>query len=218
MFSTFNPAQSAFILVWLSTSFFTQYQLSSSEQQIQDNGFMKFHLPTLCSIYRPRRSLGWGTESTLLDNGTHSRKIPPGASMWLLDRNSEPSKLEIKLAGEDGAFTSWQLHMGPVEPIQAVYDKNIFTMKWIVVPGRLNNLLGHLHPKQEEITMICTKEAITLKTVGSSNYSESQQVPILETTLKIDPEEFEEYDVTKDIELVFSLKELKVGMKTHLFN
>ncbi|KAJ1976696.1 hypothetical protein H4R34_003879 [Dimargaris verticillata] len=199
LLSSVNASCSAFALFTLSRQYFDQYHLIA-------NATSDPEATCRCRVL------------IKVDKNVQVCQIALDADPeHLTDGDESYHRLAIKLACKHGIAKHYRLYYEPTEALYAVYAKHTCSHRWQVSPKLMTEWASHFNPRLEEITMVCSPEAVILRsfseggflTVADGTTAKDAIKQSLQTQLQIDPEDFDVYSVVHHTELTFSFREFR---------
>ncbi|KAJ1982882.1 hypothetical protein H4R35_000008 [Dimargaris xerosporica] len=231
LLSSVNASCSAFALFTLSRQYFDQYHLianaasgpeaacrcrvlikrGQTTHDIDTLHGMRLVNQSITAIFRSKNSVDKNVQVCQIALDADPRE-------HLTTGDELPHhRLAIKLACKHGIAKHYRLYYEPTEALYAVYAKHTCSHRWQVSPKLMTEWASHFNPRLEEITMVCTPEAVILRsfseggflTVADGTTAKDAIKQSLQTQLQIDPEDFDVYSVVHHMELTFSFREFR---------
>lgn len=199
--SATNSSRSAYASVELNRSFFQKYKTKrkqSSEGSREAICRCQLLTKPILSIFRSK-----GFDKNL-DN-----------CELRLDDSDVPgveSRFVIKLHFRQGIKKTYKLTYESDAGLRAVYDRHSLENRWKIGPSTLKEWVDHFHSRLEEVTFSGSKEWVSMKSFTEGQYENGTLDALkrpMQTELAIGVDEFEEYTITADVQLTFSLREFK---------
>eukprot|EP00045_Choanoeca_perplexa_P004919 m.41492 g.41492 ORF g.41492 m.41492 type:complete len:429 (+) comp12837_c0_seq2:66-1352(+) len=184
-----NQSRSAFAFFSFAHSFFEFYHLTSKSPQPDGTG-CRLGCKALLASFKSLKAINQSVERCFIT------------------LSEDEARLIIKLQCRHGIVKTHQLFFEDCETLCAMYDKASCRSVVSGSPQTIIEGVANFQAGLEEMTIRATRDKLEL-----SNYVEigpdSESSECLSTHLSLDPSEFSQYEVRKEVSLVFCLKELK---------
>ncbi|KAJ3043341.1 cell cycle checkpoint control protein rad9a [Rhizophlyctis rosea] len=126
---------------------------------------------------------------------------------------TSPSFLTLPSKPTSGVLKTHKLYYEPVENLNFTYAKHTCKHRWTVNNKIIHDWLSHFQAKLEEVVMSCKEDSMTLRSFTEGWGGTDKNAPgqrSMQTSLQVDIADFDLYEVSEDVSVTFSLKELKV--------
>ncbi|KAI8608771.1 Rad9-domain-containing protein, partial [Chytriomyces sp. MP71] len=205
---TVNLARTAFAKVALLASFFDAFELDSTRH-------FKVLVKTMTGIFKSRNS-------DLIE------KV-----VFKIVQNDELNRLVVELQCKHGVKKIFHLHYQSTEPLKASFSKEACTSSFSASPKIVQDWLTYFSLRLEEVSLAYaggddeagsnSKKVVNFKSftedalVGAfpSQASQTEFDPTkrsLSTEISVDIDDFDTFDVYDNVEITFSLKDLKTTL------
>ncbi|BFZ59673.1 hypothetical protein YB2330_000687 [Saitoella coloradoensis] len=199
--SSLNSSKSAFGMVVLhATKFFDRYDLND----LGDEGGMtcKVNLRLLLSIFRSRNIEARDNKDMSVEK----------CELRMVNSSSTgESRLVVRLICKHSVLKTYKLTYESANPMHAVMDKSMCNAHWRISSKMLREYSEHFANKAEELTFAVDEGGrivLTSFTEGLVSEGETLRQPI-QTTLSLDPSEFDDFSVPASTQFTLTLREFK---------
>ncbi|KAJ3242144.1 cell cycle checkpoint control protein rad9a [Chytriomyces hyalinus] len=206
---TVNLARTAFAKVALLASFFDHYETGS-----QSPRHFKVLLKTMTTIFKSKAAY-----------------IDLIEKVRFRIQEAPTDRLVVELHCKHGVKKIFQLHYQTTDPQKAAFSKSACTSMFSASPKIIQDWLGFFSYKLDELSIGCTLvdddgtgdlggRKVVIRSfsddiMGATQVSQPEADPTkrsLATEISVDYEDFDTFDVFSDVEITFSLKDLKTAL------
>ncbi|KAI9331626.1 Rad9-domain-containing protein [Obelidium mucronatum] len=219
-----NLARTAFTKLALLPSFFDEYDTGSDKPR-----HFKVLLKTMSNIFKAKNGHVDLIEKCIL------RLLEGGVN----DLDLHGDRLVVELHCKFGVRKIYQLHYQATEPLKASFSKQVCTNTFSASPKIIQDWLTYFSHKLDEVSIGCTTTTadaignglndrrVIIKSFsedvfgpgggagGAMSNTQGEADPAkrsLSTEISVDFEDFDSFEVFGDVEVTFSLKDLKTAL------
>ncbi|KAI8829184.1 Rad9-domain-containing protein [Chytriomyces cf. hyalinus JEL632] len=190
---TVNLARTAFGKVALLASFFDHYETGS-----QSPRHFKVLLKTMTTIFKSKAAY-----------------IDLIEKVRFRIQEAPTDRLVVELHCKHGVKKIFQLHYQTTDPQKAAFSKSACTSMFSASPKIIQDWLAFFSYKLDEVSIGCTlvdDDDGTGDLGGRKVVIRNPTKRSLATEISVDYEDFDTFDVFSDVEITFSLKDLKTAL------
>ncbi|KAH9899018.1 Rad9-domain-containing protein [Xylariomycetidae sp. FL2044] len=202
-FTTLNLSKSAYASFALqSNRFFSKY-IYEGQAQHRERFFCKLYGKALISLFRNRGGdpLHDREKDTTIDK----------CDVSIVDEPGKKSRFIAKIVFRNGITTKYQLPFEISPPIHAKFDKDQATNHWSMPSRSLRQMMDHFGPGIDYLDIHSDEDEVVNFTCFTEKVTQGDEVlkKPLHTSIAVERDEFEKFDVEDNIHIVISVKDFR---------
>ncbi|KAI1809140.1 Rad9-domain-containing protein [Poronia punctata] len=200
VFTAINISKSAYASITFATNrFFSKYHYAGHNS---DKFFCKLYNRALMSLFRNRTG-----------DSHHDREKDTTierCDVVVIDEPGKKSRFVARIVFRNGITTKYRLPFEASPPVHAKFDKTQATNNWSISSRTLRQLMDHFGPGIDYLDFHSDGDIVnfTCFTEKAANGEEVLKKP-LQTSIAIEREEFDSFQVEDNLHIVISVKDYR---------